>query len=491
MKKKTLIVPLALMFCMPAYGADHETDLARNRLDQIVEQLQMVQQQLQQVLVEQSRQKKENGELKSQLAAIQGKNAKPLTTVASNSTREDYETVLSDSSSNVEFVDLRPHEQASIQSETSYHVLSNPWFQNLDITGFGSIGYYDTGSAGSREHGSFEVKESSLFIEGSVWENISYFLEFQINRLGIDARDAAANTGEAYLHVRDIPLGRQQLGLKVGRIDLPFGEEYLWQDAIDNPLITSSAMYAYGWDEGLLLYSQWRGVNWIAAVTDGTNQRSRDKNSEKAINLKIYGNPTEPLYLSASYMHSGDTPESAIAFGGAHPMPVGEDLGSRDSFTSSLGDSSSEEIGTDLLEIDGRYDFSLGGRDAYVALTLGAARVDDSDSAFDRDFIWFSVEPYLQINRHWYTVLRYSEIGTYDDNQGYLFGGKIFAKGLVSAGYDAKRLRRLGIGIGWMPNPRLRAKFEVGKDWLDVIDGSPIIINDNRNFVGFEAAVGF
>ena len=40
--------------------------------------------------------------------------------------------------------------------------------------------------------------------------------------------------------------------MKLGRIDIPFGDEYLWQDAIDNPLITNSAAYPYGWDEGIL-----------------------------------------------------------------------------------------------------------------------------------------------------------------------------------------------------------------------------------------------
>lgn len=493
-----MIVIIVLLSSPSVYSADAKTELEQRMLDRIeslTEQLQLVQNQMQEMQEVQESLHRENQQLQSQ---FNGNNYSVLQASQQTDTGQTIQTsnavvnAAVENSENDQIIDLSVNEAGFFDGADTNHVLSNPWYRNIRISGFGSIGHFNTGSAGSRDNAAFEVKESSLFIEGEVWEDVSYFLEFQINRLGIDPRSPAPNTGEAYVHFRNLDWGGDNpIGLKVGRVDLPFGEEYLWQDAIDNPLITNSIAYAYGWDEGVLAYSQWGAVNWIAAVTDGTETRSRDNNSQKAVSLKFYSEPNDPLYFSASFMHNDDSEELPLGFGGAHAMPVGTDLGSRDSFKSLAGDSESKEIGATFFELDTRYSFSIADRQAYLALAWGKGLVDDADSFFDREFEWFSVEPYLQISQKWYTLLRYSEIGTYDSNEGYLFGGKIFAKGLVSGGYDTEKMRRLGIGLGWRPNPRTRAKFEIGKDWLDVIDGSSLTVNDNRNFIGFEVAVGF
>ncbi|MGI9293942.1 MAG: hypothetical protein ACR2PS_08155 [Pseudomonadales bacterium] len=392
---------------------------------------------------------------------------------------EDYDSAASASAS----VNLDSDELPSLDDEQDSHVLANPWWKNVQINGFGAAGFYDTGAAGTRDDGGFEVKEATLFIEADVWENAGLFVELQTNRLGDDG-SKFTRTGEVYIHLRDLQLAENtSIGLKLGRFDIPFGEEYLWQDAIDNPLITNSAIYPYGWDEGVLVYSQWGGVNWIAAITDGTDARSEEENADKAFNLKVYGNPTDHLSVSASYMHDGDGSKSAIEFGGSHFEPV---------IDSGVGSSTSEEVGSSLFEANAKYRFLLADMQAYIALSAGLAKQDDDDSFFDRDFRWFSVEPYLQINNQWYTVLRYSEIGTYDDDEGYHFDGKTFAGGNSTLGFDTERFRRLGIGIGWRPNPHLLTKLEVGRDWFDVIDASPLSTNNgDRNFIGLEMAVGF
>ena len=416
-----------------------------------------------------------------------------------STTNHDDETLSSELKSNASaddkkeneerssYVDLDTHENQSIESSDDDHILSRPWWRNFDIHGFGAVGYYDTGSAGTREHGSFEIKEASLFVEAAVWEDISFFIELQTNRLGKDD-DLFTRTGEVYAHLQDIPISEStSLGLKLGRIDIPFGEEYLWQDAIDNPLITFSAAYPYGWDEGLLLYSDYHGLNWIFAVTDGTDERSSDENSDKAFNLKFFGNPWEPLYLSLSLMSNGDGTKSAFEFGGSHFQPVGA------SGSSALGNSSSTEVDSHLFELASKYDFNLSNNSkGYVAVTLGAAEQEDDDSTFDRSIRWFSIEPYLKFANNWYTVLRYSEIGTYDDDEGYNYKGKIYAGGDAVTSYDIERFQRLGIGLGWAPNPHIRAKLEIGKDWFKLIDASPLSgENDDREFAGFELAVGF
>ncbi len=435
--------------------AEPDIDELRQQMKQLMNQVQLLDQKLQQMEAKQTNQ---------------------LT----------VEETAGDSGSQDIFVNLEPNEQASLDEKHESHVLANPWWKNIEIHGFGAAGYYDTGSAGTRNFGGFAIKESSLFIEADVWEDISLFWEIQANRLGKDDQ-LFVRTGEVYIHLRDIPVSDLfSFGTKLGRFDIPFGEEYLWQDSIDNPLISNSAAYPYGWDEGILVYSEFKGLNWILAVTDGTDSRSIEENFDKAVNLKFYGNPFESLYLSASYMRNGEGSKSAVEFGGSHFQPVGA------SHQSSVGSSSSDEIDSSLVELDAKYSYHSTSFDGYLATSLGGATQDDNDSSFDRDFIWFSVEPFLSYKNTWYAVARYSEIGTYDNHKGYHFDGKTFAGGNRAFGYDTRRFRRLALGIGWTPNPHLRAKLEVGQDWFDLIDASSLAARStHRKFVGFEVAAGF
>jgi hypothetical protein len=382
-----------------------------------------------------------------------------------------------------ESVDLSSQQLSSIAAIDDNHVLSRPWWQNFAISGFAAVGMYDTGHAGTRGQGGFEIKETSLFVEADVWRDTSVFFELQVNRLGAD--DAKyTRTGEVYLHFRDaFRVGDSIVGLKVGRIDIPFGEDYLTQDAIDNPLITTSAAYPYGWDEGLLLHGGDERFGWIFSVTDGNDTRSLDDNSDKAINVKFSGRPITNLYTSLSLMRNGQSGESALEFGGSHLEPVGS------SHRSTLGRSPSARVRADLAALDFKLDLA---RDSYLAVSVGAARIADPIDAFDRNLRWFSIEPYIRIKPEWYLVARYSQIGTTDDLQGYHFDGKTFAGGNSAFGFDATEFARMAVGIGWHPNSRLRGKLEFGRDRFALIENSPFSPdNSNREFVGLEMAASF
>lgn len=380
---------------------------------------------------------------------------------------------------------LLDFQQTEEDSDTS-HVLSRPWWENFDLYGFAGVGYYDTGRAGTRDNGAFEIKEASLFLEAEIWDETTFFLELQTNRLGKDDQ-LFTRTGEVYVHFREVVIGDYAVGFKIGRLDIPFGEEYLWQDAIDNPLITNSAAYPYGWDEGILIYGEWRRANWIFSITDGSDERSADTNSEKAFNAKLYGYPIPSLYASLSLMSNGSTVKSAIEFGGSHFQPIGASL------PSTVGASNSAQVDAKLAELALKYEFPAAkNHSPYLAFSVGTARQEDDDVAFERDIHWFSVEPYFEINNHVYLVARYSEIGTYDDNQGFHFDGKIYAGGNAAFGDDVRRFRRASVGVGWQPNPHVRAKLEIAKDRFYLINPSPLLpLNGQRGFIGLEIAVGF
>ena len=383
-----------------------------------------------------------------------------------------------------ETVDLSSQEFSAIQVGQDAHVLERPWYRNVHVSGFGAVGYLDSGDDGTRPHGGFQIKESSLFVEAEAWQDISLFAELQVNRLGFDGRPWFL-TGEVNAHFRNVlkGWGDDLLGLKVGRVDIPFGEEYLWQDAIDNPLISNSVAYPYGVDEGVVAYGTLRGVGWVTAITDGSIGRSSEENGDKAFNLKVYGTPFDPLYLSGSFMRNGATGRSGFQFAGSFIRPVGN------GYASTLGISPSAQVNANLYELNAKYSF---GERAYLATSFGTASVDDRDSVYDRDFMWFSVEPHYRITPGVYAVLRYSEVGTYDSDAGYHFDGKTTAGGKQAFGYDINRLQRISVGIGWKPNPRVLLKGEIGNDWFDVVNGSPFTPqDDDRLLSGFELVLGF
>lgn len=455
MKYRIFTVVVVSLLISATHGAEVEGEL-NSQVDELQLQLQALEQRIEQL----------SSGIDTQESAIRGESG--------------------DSTPGTPLVNLEAHEITSIDDQDGSNVLSNPWWRNFDISGFAAAGYYDTGSAGTRDKGGFEIKEATLFVTAEVWDDVEFFSELQTNRLGKD-NDKFVRTGEVYLHFHSISLTDSiTVGMKLGRIDIPFGDEYLWQDAIDNPLITNSAAYPYGWDEGILLYGDYRGVGWIAAITDGTDDRSVEENSDKAFNIKIYGSPLDALNLSFSAMANGDVSKSAIEFGGSHFRPVGA------AHQSAAGISPSAEVGGNLMEVNAKYDFSLASKETYLALSLGSAKANDSDPIFDRDFRWFSIEPSVKLNQDWYATLRYSEIGTYDSNEGYHFDGKTFAGGNAAFGYDTKRFQRTSIGVGWAPNPHVRAKFEIAKDRFELIDVSPLTpSNGDRGFAGLEIAVGF
>ncbi len=188
-------------------------------------------------------------------------------------------------------------------------------------------------------------------------------------------------------------------------------------------------------------------------------------------------------------MKNGDAAKSGVEFGGSHFQPVG-DPGKDDDST--VGDSASTVVDGMLYELTAKYKFGSPGHSGYIAVSVGRADQEDKDSAFDRDWRWFTIEPLYYITPRFYAVVRFSEIGTYDDNEGYHFDGKTLAGGNSAFGYDVQRFNRLGIGLGYQPNPRTRIKLEIGKDHYELIDVSlKEPNNDERDFVGAEIAVKF
>ncbi len=381
-------------------------------------------------------------------------------------------------------LDLSERQLPSITETRGSNPLSRPWFENIEVSGFGAFSYLDTGSAGARPHGGFLLQEASIFLDAQAWEQADVHFDIQAAPLGVGASEQVG-IGELYGNLKNLwtnPDG-DHIGLKAGRFYVPFGEEYTWTRAPDNPLLSNSAPDPYGLAQGVQLYGSWGKLGWIAALSDGAEELDAGDHLAKALNLKVWGEPAGSVHLSASFMLNGKTDKSALEFGGSNLQPVGADG------SSSAGASPSTEIRAQLGELDAKLRLRS---DASLALAFGAGKVDDAVDTFDRNLKWFRFEPRCDLSESVFAVLRVSEIGTYDAARGYHFDGEILAEGNDAFGYDTKRFQRLSLGLGWKINPHALAKIEVGRDRFWVISSSPISASaDDRTFFGSELVLSF
>ena len=63
------------------------------------------------------------------------------------------------------------------------HVLARRWFENVDVWGFAAFDYLHTGDDGKFPEGGFIIKETTIWAEAAVWDQISTYYEFQVIRL--------------------------------------------------------------------------------------------------------------------------------------------------------------------------------------------------------------------------------------------------------------------------------------------------------------------
>jgi hypothetical protein len=158
-----------------------------------------------------------------------------------------------------------------LETDEKLSVFARPWYDRFDLWGFGAAGLVSTGRDGARQRGSFLVTGSIVNIEAHAWEDISFLFELQANDPS-KPDSFSIKHREVYAHFRNALKfwADDVLSIKIGYVDIPFGEEYLQQAAPDNPLITHASSFPYGLDEGIVLYGKVDELGWIFSVTDGS-----------------------------------------------------------------------------------------------------------------------------------------------------------------------------------------------------------------------------
>lgn len=348
----------------------------------------------------------------------------------------------------------------------------------IHINGEAGVAFFDTGNQGEVPNSEFRVDEAKLFVEAQIIEDIYVFVEVDI--ITREEGDDPLQLGELYLEFEDVGNRNGLFNIRVGRFDIPFGEEYLTRDAIDNPLISHSLSDIWGIDEGVQIFGSHQKLEYVFAIQNGGEPIAQDFNSDKAIVGRLLFRPSPSFHFSGSAMRTGDLDVngdrfSEVWFGNGFLVPLGSVN------TTSI-------ISGNLFQGDGHLTWTRG----HLHIAAGHLEYRDDNSVADqsRDANYFQIEAVQTLNQNkeypWHAAARYSRITSgrgfpivgFGNFQSYLFDDEKLTEDLW----------RLSLGIGYRIGRNVLLKAEYSFENGRQVDG---IDRDNENFFGVEAAVRF
>lgn len=201
----------------------------------------------------------------------------------------------------------QPKEEAAKKAEPNVTMANLA--SKLKLKGRWVAGYFDSGKAGSFPSGSFEVPDAKLVMSFEPDDINKIVLRMNLNNAAFNSVDYSyIDTNLTKLFDLSLPLTS-----RIGRMKLEFGEETLWNNPLEGVVVSNSAGNVDGKDEGLQLSGKLgkeKGINYSMSVTNGTSGTGSDTSTAKAFTGKLSYNVFNPLYVSASYYHSGSMKSS-------------------------------------------------------------------------------------------------------------------------------------------------------------------------------------
>jgi hypothetical protein len=374
-------------------------------------------------------------------------------------------------------------------AETAKTAATTDSGRQLRISGEAGLAFFSTRPEGQFPNSEFRIDDAKLFFETPLVQDI-YF----VAGLDLFIRENNKNFvqfGELYIDFENISgllSGPDRLvNFRAGRLQIPFGEEYLLRSPLDNPLISHSLSDFWGIDPGVEIYGSGVGLNYVLAVQNGGVDFTRDYDSDKAITLRIGGAPLSWLRLSASAMRTGDlavATKKDIAGGTTRRDQLSAVWFGNGYFRSLGGAATTTSFHAEAVQGDA----TARWRSGHVSAALGAVRFDDNDTAADnsRDLAYGYVEVVQNLTPDLYAATRYSRI---DAPGGYpLVGWGDYKNYFNTPSNLTEQLERLGLGLGWRIGPPLVLKFEYTFEWGRQTDGTP---RDGENFIGTELGLKF
>lgn len=356
-------------------------------------------------------------------------------------------------------------------------------FGQMRISGEGGVGVFHTSADGQYYTAPFRVDEAKLFVEAPLWKNYVFaYGELDLltrERQVSGPADEAFHLGELYVDFEGLSRLWDKpgmLGLRIGRIDIPFGEEYMSRDAIDNPLISHSLTDFWGVDEGIELYGGVSKFDYVFAVQNGGHPALADFDRDKSFAGRLGWRPTKWLRVSASGLRTGDLDAandfmSELWFGNGFIRAIG---------------AGATKYGAEVYEGDVQAFWKTG----HLKAAGGFLKYDDNSpvgAASDRDVYFYYVEAMQRLPQvtKLYAAARFSQI--FVDNGFPIVGHGDFGNYFFNPGTMTDRMWRASLGGGYQFSEHLTLKLEY------TLERRHEVVSDSENlhFVAAEVAFGF
>ena len=347
-------------------------------------------------------------------------------------------------------------------------------FGKVSLGAEGGVGVFDTGPHGFSPQTELRVDEARLFVEAPIWNEVYFASDVDLATRENTTTDVTL--GELYLDFEDASQlwGKDsQLNVRVGQMQIPFGEEYIYRYAMENPLISHSLTDFWGIDPGLELYGSLGKFSYATAVQNGSGTTGdQDFDGDKAVAGRIGFDPDQHWHFSVSGMRTGalDAQQhmlSAIWFGNG--------------FFKSIGSPATASFHADAVEGDATARWKSG----HVSAFGGYVRYNDDNPAADdaRNIFYYALEVEQDLPHKFYVATRFSEI--YAD-QGYPILG--FGNYNDYHSVLTTELWRLSLGAGYRFSDRLALKTEYSLERGDEVGG---VSRGDEDFLGTEAVFKF
>lgn len=347
-------------------------------------------------------------------------------------------------------------------------------FGKVNLGAEGGIAFFDTGADGFAPHSEFRVDEARVFLDAPVWEDVYFYGDIDLATR--ENTDLNVKLGQFYLDFENVSKlwGHDgQLNVRAGRMDVPFGEEYLTRYAIDNPLILHSVADLWAVDPGVEIYGTLGKFSYVAAVQNGGGNGVQDFTGDKSVAGRISFDPNRHWHFSVSGMTTGNVDVqneyiSAEWFGNG--------------WFRSIGSPATTKFYANLVEGDLTARWASG----HVSAFGGYVHYDDNDPSASntRDVYYYSVEAVQNLPRKFYAATRFSEV--FAHNGIPIVGNGNFDK--YFNGPLTTQLWRWSVGLGYRFSDRLVLKTEYAFEGGTEAGGGT---RANENFFGTEVAFKF
>lgn len=368
-----------------------------------------------------------------------------------------------------------PQLASASNAENEVVALTKATAGRIHLTGDGAVAFFTSQSRGQFPNSSFHVDEARILLEAPVWKDVYLFSELLLYEREVPKLNLRA--GEFYLDAENLSRlwGHEgQLNLRAGRVNVPFGDEYLRRHPQENPLISHSLMDIWGVNEGVEAYGSLGRFSYVVAVQNGPVDQSTDFTGDKMITARISYEPTSWLHLSGSASRTGTIHVKSEKFSALW-------IGS--GFIRSIGSPATTLFQADLLQADAALHFS----ETTLRAAGGMLAYSDNDpfAGNDRQIVYYTLEAVQPIHEGFHAAVRWSQVFS---SGGYTVPGIGNAAAYAFGSLLTSELHLLSLGFGYRWSPQLLFKVEYS---IQSGETSTHTERDHENLFGATAAFTF